>query len=250
MIEAAAYRAKCRVLDSQLREAGGGTAPPTAVGRSRDRISKSFGWTAHGRHLFGWAHRTTATEFTTPSQARGRRRSRGVESVSEFVSGGAGIVCFYNTYAVEFLAPRCSGFLRWPPRASSRAGATDAEEEWGRRGARAERGARGNRYVKTSQKTVFGRACSRVFRKKNELQPLRMSKHVLRGCERREGANSFLRFWEFAFTRPKLLGFLRRVLPGFCARSPAHVIARGGHRRGGGVGKKGGREGSAGKPLA
>ena len=55
-----------------------------------------------------------------------------VESVSEFFSGGAGKVCFYNTYAVEFLAPRCSGFLRWPPRASSRAGATDAEEEWGR----------------------------------------------------------------------------------------------------------------------
>ena len=55
-----------------------------------------------------------------------------VVSVSEFFSGGAGKVCFYNTYAVEFLAPRCSGFLRWPPRVSSRAGATDAEEEWGR----------------------------------------------------------------------------------------------------------------------
>ena len=74
--------------------------------------------------------------------------------------------------------------------------------------------------------------------KKNELQPLRMSKHVLRRLGRRERAKSFLRFWEFAFTKPKFWGFLRRVVPGFCVCPPAHVIARGGHRRGGGVGKE------------
>ena len=90
------------------------------------------------------------------------------------------------------------------------------------------------------------------FAKKSKLQPLRKPKHVLLGRWMRVGANSFSAFLgKFAFTKPELLGFLRRVVPGFCACSPARVMARGGHRRGGGVGKKGGegREGSAGKPL-
>ena len=96
----------------------------------------------------------------------------------------------------------------------------------GKKGGR--EGSAGKPRCKNVAKKVFGRRCSRVFRKKNELQPLRMSKHVLRRLGRRERAKSFLRFWEFAFTKPKFLGFLRRVVPGFCVCPPrARHRARG-----------------------
>ena len=71
------------------------------------------------------------------------------------------VFCVSGGFLLRFCVSggSCAAFFRVsalaPPRTSSRAGATDAEEEWGRRGARAERGARGNRYGENVAKYKF-----------------------------------------------------------------------------------------------
>ena len=101
------------------------------------------------------------------------------------------VFCVSGGFLLRFCVSgvSCAAFFRVaalaPPRTSSRAGATDAGEEWGRRGARAERGARGKR----SSKKVAKYKCADITAEgcfaKQELQPLSFS-NVFGGEEREE----------------------------------------------------------------